>query len=100
MKVICIGHLHWYYENRWRRRFFWSKKEPVYTTGPKKDDIVTVESEYWSEGKKYYRLVEWPKPNGGGYNSEFFRPLQESTTDLKEVTFTEIKKEVPAVSEN
>lgn len=100
MKVVCILDGEWYYKGKWYKRFFWSKKRRIKATGPKKDEVSTVESEYWRDGEKYYRLVEWPRDDNGGYDAAAFRPLQESTTEYKEVTFTEIKKETPIPSEN
>lgn len=100
MKVVCIENVDWRYRNKWYRRFPWSKKKNAPAIGPKKDDVVTVESEYWAEGKCFYRLLEWPIQPDGGYDSAFFMPLRESATDYEEVTFLELVKEKAAPSVN
>jgi hypothetical protein len=98
MKVICIKGGQWYHTNTWIRKHWWSKKTRKPMCGPQKDDVVTVEKEYWSNGQKYYHLVEWP--NGYGYEACAFTPLQESTTEYKEVTLEKIKEKTPVPSVN
>jgi hypothetical protein len=100
MKVKCIKGGGWYFANSWVRKHWWSKKKRKPANGPKKDDIVTVKEEFWSDGELYYRLVEWPRKDNAGYDASCFVPLQEPTTEYKEVDFTEIKKKTPIPSTN
>jgi hypothetical protein len=103
MRVKCVvSKSGWLFEGVRIRRFFWEKWKDKPANGPKKGDVVTVENKYWSNGELYYKLVEWP--NGYGYISKAFEPLdddkEEKKEEFKKVSFTEIEKEVPAVSEN
>src|SRR5688572_31687075 len=100
MKVVCIKNGRWFFADRWERKHWWSKKTRVFAKGPKKDDVVTVETEYWKDGEKFYRLVEWPRTDGGGYDATCFKPLDEEKSQYKEVELSEIKKKTPAPSVN
>lgn len=93
MKVICIGgNGEWYNPAEYHKKFPWSKKRFVYRPGPKKDDILLVEETGTDEYGDFYVFAEWP---GRQFNAKCFKPLPESTTEFKEVTFSEIKKEAP-----
>lgn len=97
MKVRCTADGSWHYERWYSVLFFWRARSRKWAKGPKKGDIVTVQREYWSEGEKFYNLVEWPLVDGmlPGYDATCFEPLQELATEFEEVTYSEIKKEVP-----
>jgi hypothetical protein len=90
MKVKCIGDASssWLNKGKMVRKHWWSKKSYATMKGPKKDDILTVEKEFWCEGVKFYLFIEWP--GIFGYNSEFFVPLEES---FEAVSFKEVIKE-------
>jgi hypothetical protein len=95
MKVVCTQEVDWFFRYVFTRRFWWSRKKPVKTSGPKKGEVVTVESEYWSNGKRFYILVEW---TNGGYESIFFKPLENGV--YEEVTFSKIVEKEPVPSVN
>lgn len=78
MKVKCIKP-NWVPWGRYVRNLFGKRKW--------KDDIVTVVDEYWSQGKKYYYLMEWPE--GGQYDSKGFIPLEEN---YQSISYKEIKE--------
>lgn len=100
MKVKCIGVNQWLCRNQFIKKWPWSKRQPKPYNGPKKDEIVTVEGEYYSDGIKYYRLLEWPLQGDGGYEASYFVPIDEYYSEFKEVTFEKIKEKVPVLSEN
>lgn len=62
-------------------------------SGPKLNEICTVVGDVIdpAEGYPAYILKEWSKHNLHGYAKREFLPLD----DFKEVTFTELKKEMP-----
>lgn len=96
MKVKCIrGNGTWEHIGKFITTgiLFWKTIQKVYTTGPEEGDIVTVLSEFWDEGVKYYRLVEWPKGTFG-YDSRNFKPVEEQYDKIK---VSEIK-EAPCVN--
>lgn len=95
MKVRCTNDKGWVFSDVFIKKWPWSKKKNKPWKGPKKGDIVTVVNEYWNDGEKWYRLMEWPVPNNGGYNSKHFTPIDEEQAKFEEVTYSEIKKEVP-----
>lgn len=98
MKVRCIASGSWIAAGQFVRKHWWSKKTPRRIAGPKRGDILTVEGEYWNEGSKYYQFMEWPKSDDEarrGYDSDCFKPIDEEQAQFEEVTFSEIKKEVP-----
>lgn len=83
MKVRCIND-----QNRWVRVDiewwqFWIKRE---SRGPKENDVVTVENEFWWRGNLYYDFVEWP---GESYLASEFVPIEEQYESVK---FEEIKE--------
>lgn len=99
MKVKCIANAsHWSRKGMFTRKWPWSKKVPVPAKGPGYGDFVTVENEYHSDGEKYYNLYEWP--GVGGYEAKWFVPIEENKKQEKEVTFSEIQKELPATLPN
>lgn len=92
MKVICTNGGNWYSLHGYIKKHWWSKKKNEPVNGPKKDEVLTVIEEDYDEGEKYYRFMEWPKR---AYLSKYFRPIDEEQAQFKEVTYSEIKKEVP-----
>lgn len=102
MKLRCINEGGWVSTKHFKRKWPWSKKEPIKSPGPKKGDIVTVESEYYWEGMRFYNLVEWPRTGKerSGFYSKCFEPIDNEQSQYKEVEFSEIKKKTPAPSTN
>jgi hypothetical protein len=94
MKVRCTAEGEWSFKKTVKKKVLGfistGVKEVKYVAkGPKLGEIVTVSSSFWSDGQEYYRLVEWPRYDNGGYNSKHFEPLEEN---MEEVSYEEIKK--------
>lgn len=85
MKVKCIGPDDglWHYNKKYYTtgKLWWKKKHKEMSPGPKTGNILTVEKDFWFEGRKYYVLLEWP--NCGGFSSESFVPLEEKFEAVK-----------------
>lgn len=90
MKVRCIAKGTW----KWTRRkkdWLGNRKTKI-INGPKYGDVVTVENEYWFEGQKYYRLVEWPDEQDGGWEAKQFVPIEPK---FEKVEFEKITEKEP-----
>jgi hypothetical protein len=102
MKAICTKQ---HDSGRWeqittKKNFFGrDKKHTNWYDGPKYKDEITVTNEFWADGILWYNIKEWPPY---GYHSKYFKPIEEQKEEskMKEVTYKEIKKQVPAISEN
>lgn len=97
MKVKCIveGGM-WFTVGKFYYTGIWpfKKKHQVYSSGPIHGDILTVASEYWDEGEKYYKFVEWP--GGSGFTSHSFEPIDETYEEVKYSAI--VKQKAPSVN--
>lgn len=93
MKVTCIVYPDgmWPVGDQYEKKYWWSKKKQVLQRGPQKGDVVTVTKEYWSEGEKYYKLMEWPGKNS--YDSRGFAVIEKA--DFEKVEYSSIVKQNP-----
>lgn len=98
MKVKCVYRGNWVKMFKYVRKYWWSKKKKKKSTGPKYGDILTVESHYYVEGNMFYQFIEWPSLSNDdqrGFLATCFKPIDEEKAQFEEVTYSEIKKEVP-----
>lgn len=87
MKVRCVNDSGWVQTNRTFLFFNLKDKE---VKGPSEGDVVTVLSDGWCEGEKFYKLLEWPVGDDEtGWCATCFVPLEEK---FEKVKLEEIKE--------
>lgn len=96
MKYKCINKRGWQSERSGFQRIVFGRHKDV--EGPKFGDIVTVIGEYYSSGKKYFYLLEWPATNKTrGFEARGFVPYDEdeetewAINETKKITTQPVK---------
>lgn len=74
-KAVCVNGGGWCYDKEFLFGLF---KMTFNSTGPVKDEVVTVIGEYSDDGENYYVLKGYSEDIDDGYLSSCFVPIQEN----------------------